>query len=144
MSFMTIRGWIACLLMCICTVASFAANAEIAVIVHPDNKEELSTRDIERIYLGRLRTFPNGNSAVALDQPEGTLVRAVFIKHVLNMTPTRLKTHWSQLNFSGRGTPPDVVENDEEVKEQVSKDPAKIGYIDAALVDDTVRVVYSY
>ena len=140
----TLSGRAALFLFCLGLLFSAAASAEIAVIVHPDNHSEMDARDIARIFLGSTRSFPNGTTAEPIDQPEDSLTRAVFVSHVLDMTPRRLKSHWSQLKFSGRGRPPKVVGQDEKIKEAVSKNPSMIGYIDAALVDDTVRVVYSY
>jgi ABC-type phosphate transport system substrate-binding protein len=43
--------------------------------------------------------------------------------------------------FSGKGRPPQTVENDEAVIERIIADPGSIGYIDADSVDDRVKVL---
>jgi hypothetical protein len=43
--------------------------------------------------------------------------------------------------FTGNGVPPQEVSNVQEMKDVIAKNPSTVGYIDAALVDDTLRVI---
>ncbi|MEJ2415910.1 MAG: phosphate ABC transporter substrate-binding protein [Exilibacterium sp.] len=144
MKSIALHGLFAIALISLNLLVSASALAEVAVIVHPDNHNKLTARDIARIYLGKKKTFPDGARAIPIDQSEDSLVRAVFNANVLNKSSQRLKTYWAELLFTGRGTPPEEVGRDDAVKTRVSQNPSIIGYIDASNVDDSVRVVYSF
>ena len=120
------------------------AFADVAVIIHPNNDAQLTTEDIAKIYLGKLKRFPNGNLAVPLDRTEGTDIRVKFLESTVGKDETKMKSYWSRLIFTGKGIPPKVVESDEEVRELVSRNPDIIGYIDANAVDNTVKVVATF
>lgn len=120
------------------------AFSDVAVIIHPDNDAQLTTEDIAKIYLGKIKRFPNGNLAVALDRAEGTDVRIKFLESTVGKDETKMKSYWSRLIFTGKGIPPKVVESDQEVRELVSRNPDIIGYIDSSAVDNTVKVIATF
>ena len=62
---------------------SFSAFADVSVIVHPNNNTEISKDDVSRIFLGRMKSFSNGNEAVPVSQEEGSPVRTEFNEKVL-------------------------------------------------------------
>lgn len=122
---------------------SAAANAEIAVIVHPSNANELDKTTITRIYTGKAKSFPDGKQAVPINQANGGATDE-FNKSVLNKSTSQLRAYWSKLIFTGKGAPPKVVNTEAEVLELVSTNPNIIGYIDAANVNDSVKVVAKF
>ena len=119
---------------------SCAVNSEIAVIVHPSNAATLSNSDIKSLFLGRKRTFSDGKEAVPINLSEGTNLRSEFNQTVLNKSDSQLKAYWSKLVFTGKGSPPKEV-SDGEILTLVSNNPNFIGYVDATLVNDSVKVV---
>lgn len=125
-------------------LTALPGGAEIAVIVHPSNPLELDITDIYRLYLGKRKDFPDGRRAIPVDQVEGARSRASFIDAVLNKTDQQLKSYWSYKLFTGKGTPPIQLQDDIEVKQVVAANPATIGYVDAAVVDETVKVIYLF
>lgn len=120
------------------------AFADVAVIVNPNNDAQLTTEDIAKIYLGKLKRFPNGNLAVPLDRTEGTDIRVKFLESTVGKDETKMKSYWSRLIFTGKGIPPKVVESDDEVRELVSRNPDIIGYIDSNAVDNSVKVIATF
>lgn len=118
--------------------------ADVSVIVHPANTNVVSEQDIAQIYLGAKKSFADGRPVEALDREEGSAIRTSFTKRVLNRSERQLKSYWSRRVFTGKGLPPRVVANDEDVKSMVAENPEMIGYIDSNLVDQSVRVVYTY
>jgi ABC-type phosphate transport system substrate-binding protein len=124
----------------------FSANlwAGSVVIVHPSNANTLSLDDVAKIYLGKRKSYPDGNEAIPLDHPEGSASRTVFVTNVLKKNDQQIKAYWAQLLFTGKGTPPKEVSSSEEVKRLVASNPALIGYIDEAVVDNSVTVVSSF
>ncbi len=125
-------------------LGSACVQAEIAVVVHPSNTSEISTADISRIYLGKLKSFPSGGTVVALDQPEGTPARDAFVKQILNKTESQLKAYWSKLVFSGQGQPPKVVDSSAEMLALIAANPNMIGFVDVSEVNDSVKVISKF
>lgn len=118
-----------------------AASAEVAVIVHPGNGASLSAEDVQRLFLGKLKSFPGGADASPVNLKEGQSAREQFNQAVLGKSEAQLKAYWSQLVFTGKGTPPKELDNDDAVKAFVAATPAGIGYIDASKVDGSVKVI---
>ena len=44
-------------------LSSATAFAEVAVIVHPSNASALSAEEVQRLFLGKLKSFPAGSDA---------------------------------------------------------------------------------
>lgn len=129
------------LCLTLCCLLSAAAQAEVAVIVNPGNGASLSAEDVQRLFLGKLKSFPGGGEANPVNQKEGQPAREQFNQAVLNKSESQLKAYWSQLVFTGKGTPPKELDNDDAIKALVASTPGAIGYIDAAKVDGSVKVV---
>lgn len=119
------------------------ALAEVAVIVHPTSgAAALTEDDVSRIFLGKSKTFPDGSVAVSVNQDEGSAVRDKFNEAVCKKNSSQYKAYWSQLVFTGKGTPPKDAGDDAAVKKLVAANPNMIGYIDAGAVDASVKVAY--
>lgn len=119
------------------------ANAGVVVIVSADSTiEQLNKGDVSDIFLAKKSSFPNGASAVPVDQAENSADRESFHEMVTGMSGRQLKSYWSKLVFSGKGEPPKEV-SDAEIVSEVAGDPSKIGYVDSSRVTDSVRVVYT-
>lgn len=120
-----------------------AAWAEVAVIVHPSASfGSLSEDDISRLFLGKSKSFPAGGQAVPVNQNEGSAARDKFNEAICKKNASQYKAYWSQLVFTGKGTPPKDAGDDAAVKALIAANPNMIGYIDAGAVDASVKVVY--
>ncbi|HEY0891595.1 MAG TPA: phosphate ABC transporter substrate-binding protein [Cellvibrio sp.] len=123
-------------------MASFAW-AEVAVIVHPSASfDSLTEDDVARLFLGKSKSFPAGAQAVPVNQNEGSAARDKFNEAVCKKNASQYKAYWSQLVFTGKGTPPKDAGDDAAVKALIAANPNMIGYVDAGAVDATVKVVY--
>lgn len=114
--------------------------AEIAVITHPSNANALTESHIAHIFLGKTKTFPDGATAIPINQPEDSATSVAFTQNALSKTPSQLKAYWSKLLFTGQGQPPKQVNSDADVIKLVAENPNTIGYIDAANVTAQVKV----
>lgn len=124
------------------TAANFVA-AEVAVIVHPSaGVNSLTEDDISRLFLGKTKSFPGGAQAVPINQNEGSAVRDKFNEAVCKKNASQYKAYWSQLVFTGKGTPPKDGGDDVAVKALVAANPNMVGYIDSGAVDASVKVVF--
>jgi len=78
---------------------------------------------------------------VPIDQAEGTAAREEFYLSFTGKSPAQLKAHWAKIIFTGRGQPPVEVANGAELKKHLAENPNALGYIERAMVDDSVKVV---
>lgn len=127
------------------SLASSIASAEISVIVSSNNpNESIDQNTVSKIFLGKAKSFPDGSQAVPIDQDDGAAARVAFNSTVLGKSASQLKSYWSRLIFTGKGTPPKQSGNDATVKELVANNPNIIGYVDSSAVDASVKVVHKF
>ena len=89
---------------------SLPGQAGIAVVANPSSgASSITPGDAERIFLGKDKNLAGAGAVVAMDQAEGSKARAEFLQKVLNKNESQLKAYWSQLIFTGKGTPPAAV-----------------------------------
>lgn len=136
-------NWLKCVAIPL-VLLSTAADAEVAVVVHPSNAATADQAEISRLFTGRGTTFSNGSKATPLNLADGAPARAEFDSKVLGKSSSQMKAYWSKLVFTGKGTPPKELAADADVKAAVAADPTAIGYIDAASVDASVKVIAKF
>jgi ABC-type phosphate transport system substrate-binding protein len=123
------------------------AQAEVAVIVSLNNNNSYTSIDkdlVERIFLAKVKNFPDGTVVKPLNLKQGHYLRDEFNSGFLSKTESQLSRYWSRLRFSGKGKLPQEAQTVEEVKALVANNPNLIGYIDSMDVDDSVKVVHKY
>ncbi len=124
------------------SVPAVVSHADVVPVVSARSAvTTLSRNEVADIFLGRRARFPNGSSAVPIDQAEGSQARAEFYSHFADMTPAQLKAFWSKILFTGHGQPPQAVSNERQARRLVAANQDAIAYIDRSLVDGSVRVV---
>ena len=131
-------------LLCSAIFSIHSAYAQVAVVVGA--KSDISTltgEQVSSIYLGKSDKFPNGSTALPLDQTAGSAIRGLFYDKVTGKSEAQVKAAWSRLVFSGKGTPPKEISSSAEVKKLVTANPSTIGYIEKSAVDSSVKVVFS-
>lgn len=118
------------------------AQAELAIIANPDSKAIGTTKDeLAKLYLARSNTISGGVKVEPMDQEPGSASREQFYSKVVEKNESELKRYWSKRMFTGKGKPPRTVQDDQAMKEWVSRNRDAIGYIDGALLDGTVKVL---
>lgn len=125
---------------CFLLLVSHGLVAEVAIIVHPSNTNVLDAVTVSKIFLGRDKSFPDKSPVVPVSLGESSATAAYFNEKVLNKNPSQLKAYWSKLIFTGKGTPPKEVPDDAEVIKLVASNPSLIGYVDAASVNDSIKI----
>lgn len=139
-SFMKITFLTTKLILCSLLLSSQLSIAATAIIVHPNNDNELKSSIIRKIFLGQAYTFPNGDKATPIDQQGDSSNKAAFTKKVLRKTPSSLNSYWSRMMFSSKGLPPKTLA-EQAIKAEVAKNPQAISYIDADNIDDSIKIV---
>ncbi len=119
-----------------------AATADVVAVVSAKSPVTALSKDqATDIFLGRTTQFPNGETAVPIDQAEGSAARDEFYARVVGKSAAQIRAYWAKIIFTGRGQPPKEVPGSNDVKKQIVDNPHAIGYIDRSLVDASVRVV---
>ena len=123
-------------------LASTFARADIAVIVNAANPtRQMSVQHVADLYLGRTRAFAGGDFALILDQPREAPQRERFFARITTMSPQQTNSYLARLLFTGQMLPPQVMFDDRAMLDGVRRHPGAIGYVSAASVDASVRVV---
>jgi len=127
------------LLLILLSCCNVCAWADVAVIVNPHNKVELSEAEIRKIFLGRTVAFPNGMMIEAYDNQSD--ISDVFLAKVLRKEQSSLNSYWARMMFSGKAKPPRPVHSDAVALERVAANKAAISFVDAESVNTGVRVI---
>ena len=122
-------------------LTSHIAAADVAIIVNVNNTNTISGDDIDRIFLGKNKSFSNGDKIDAVNLKSGDATREEFEEKALGKSGKQVKAYWAKLIFSGKAKPLVETGSDAEALAYVAANPEAIAYIDAANVNDTVKVV---
>ena len=118
------------------------ALADVSVIAHPSTPiGSIDANTVKSIYLGKLKSWPNGTALIPVDQAPGTETRKIFLKKVVSKKEIKFDSYWSKKAFSGKGVPPKALGNDADVKAFVAQTKGSIGFIDTSTADASIKVL---
>lgn len=137
---MALRAIGAALALGLAAGAGAQDQGRMAVIVHPERRAEISVDELAQIYLRRKQHWDDGETIVPLNLASGLPQRAQFSQRVLRQSEARLADYWNRRYFDGL-MPPATLASTEAVRRYVAADPRAIGYVPAAEVDRSVRVI---
>jgi len=80
-------------------------------------------------------------SALIYEQPVASSLRESFFRSLNGMSVIQLNAYWARLRFSGEVLPPKGLADSRAVLEAVGSNRNAIGYVDAAVVSSSVKVV---
>ena len=120
------------------------AYADIAVIVHPENRSVINQDMIQNLFMGRSHHFSNGAKATPVNQQDNSSIRKEFELKALGRADYQMKQYWSKLIFTGKAIPPATLNNDQDIIEFVSTNKDAIGYINAQTSSPGVKVIKIY
>ncbi len=114
-----------------------------AIVVAKDSPVAVATaEDAKKVFLGR-ETSSGGKTLVLIYQ-KNAAIRSDFETKVLGKTGADLTAYWTKLIFSGKAVAPAEVADDAAVKAKLKGNPAAIGYVSDAAIDDSVKVLLKY
>jgi ABC-type phosphate transport system substrate-binding protein len=141
----TLKIFRKCLILPLLLVAvAFPATARADVVVVVSAKSPvriLTAEQTTKIFLGKVASFPNGQTAVPVDQPEGSSIRDEFYSKVVHKNSSQLTAYWAKIIFTGDGRPPKLQPDSMAVRKMIANDPNAIGYIDRSAVNRSVRII---
>ncbi|NOQ64456.1 MAG: hypothetical protein GQ582_08090 [Methyloprofundus sp.] len=123
------------ILSCFFILFSSSASAEIAIIAHLQNNQQLNQLQIQDIFMGRTRAFPSGEFATPFDQNE---LRTIFYQKLTTRPVAQINAYWARLMFSGQISPPTKLADDQSMIKMIQKNTGAIGYIDSKNIDETI------
>jgi ABC-type phosphate transport system substrate-binding protein len=120
-----------------------ASEGAVSVVVNATNSvSELSSEEVARLFLKKVRTWPDGRMAAPVDQSSTSTVRAQFGKEILRLSLGQQKEYWMTQTLSGRELPPRALEGDAAVLDFVGNQTGAIAYVSAeAELPRTVKAV---
>ena len=123
-------------------IAGTATAEVVAVVSSKSAVKTLSKTQVADIFFGKTRRLSDGGYALPIDLIEGSPERTEFYEKLAGKSPAQIKAYWSKVIFTGRGQPPEAVSSGIEMKKRLAENPGAIGYLDAKLVDASVRVLF--
>ncbi|QOY54767.1 phosphate ABC transporter substrate-binding protein [Candidatus Sulfurimonas marisnigri] len=130
----------------IITTAVLASSvlASTVVIVNPGSGvDSLDVSQVKKIFLAKTKSFPNGESAVPVDQDSKNPAYEAFYKAVAGKSAVKMNKYWVKLTFTGKAEAPKKVGSSSDVVGLIKNNKNMIGYADSADVTADVKVVYT-
>ena len=123
----------------ILTLMATQATAEVLVIGNSKTGlATLTSAQVEDIFMGRTRSFPNGRAASPLDQ---TGFCGDFYHCLVSRPLEQVDAYWARIVFTGKNTPPPSLANDQAVLDAVRRNEGAIGYISPTTPAKDVQVL---
>lgn len=133
-----------CILLCLLDFTTLPyAHAEIVVIAGRDSPlNTVTSQEVASLYLGRNNTLGRGMKirVFPYDMVDSQ-IRKDFFRIVADETLQQVDAYWALLRFSGAMFPPVKLPDSSAVIDVVTHNKNAIGYIDAALVNDSVKIL---
>lgn len=132
------------LLWCQAAVAAPAAELSppVRVIAHPSVQvDALSPAQLRSIYLMRQVVWPDGVAIRVFTLAPRSAVNLQFCRDQLQLFPYQLERVWQKLTYSGTGTPPTELQDQQAMLQAVAATPGAIGYIGIQDETQVVKVI---
>lgn len=120
-----------------------ASAADFVVIGNPNSGiEKLSRGEIINIYMGRTRMLPSGLQVHPIDLTTPATEKSVFYSTMIKKEVAEINSYWARLKFSGQGTPPEQIDNVDEILQLVATTKGAIAYVDRKKIDNRVKIIF--
>jgi len=123
--------------------AESASEQSLAIIVNLSNPvDNLSLQDLRTVFLGERSHWPNGRRITLVMLEPGQPERKAVLRTIYHMNESDFSRHFLQGLFTGEVfVSPKTLANPVGVRKFVFNVPGAIGYVRAADVDGTVKVI---
>jgi len=101
----------------------------------------LSREELRPIFQARKTTWPDGSSVRPFNLAPTAYARQAFDNAVLGLSPELMLRYWIDRRVRGDAHPPKSVSSDEIMLKVVKSSIGAIGYVEAASVDSSVKVL---
>ena len=125
------------------SIATAQSDPIVVVVNATSPVTKLDKEQVANLFLGKSSSYPDGSAAVPIEQTDGAPAHDEFHKSVTEKSASQLKSYWSKMIFSGKGTAPKEVASNAELLKLLAGNPTMIGYVDKTAADKTVKVVFA-
>jgi len=117
-------------LFALCAVAAHGDESSLVVITNVASPvQQISLPEVRLIFSGRKQVWSDGSVIHVVLLNTNSATHQLFVKDVFGVWPHQLDRAWSRAVFSGRSTPPIIVETEAQMIMLVGTIPGAIGYI---------------
>jgi ABC-type phosphate transport system substrate-binding protein len=114
--------------------------AEDAVVLNPASAVTTLTDDqFKDLFLGKKLAWDDGTKVIVVVVKDGPANEALMKR--LGKNPQQFQTGWKKLVFTGKGSMPEQVDNEDALVAFVAKTPGSIGVIDKSKAKDSVKAI---
>lgn len=122
-------------------LSSFAAAEDMVVIGNPSvSTSELRKQEVKYIFLGKKTKWDDGSKIVFVIQ-EDSKNHENFLESYIQKDRLQFDNHWKKQIFTGRGSIPKTVKNDQEMIKFVGETLGAVGYVSSNADLENVIVV---
>lgn len=116
------------------------AVTQLAVVVSQQSPiAKMDAQALQAVFLGLLTQNPELRNLKPVDLMTGE-TRDFFYQNLVGRNRHQMQSYWSRMTFTGRGTPPAEV-TDEQIIEELKKNPTLIAYVPVESVGKDVRIL---
>jgi ABC-type phosphate transport system substrate-binding protein len=117
------------------------AESDVLIICNRDVPDTTLTKDdIKNIFLGYKTEWSNKQKIICVTL-EGSDVNETFMQEYVGKTSFQFIYFWRRQVFTGKGRPPQSFTTEESLVDFVSQTEGAVGYISAASIKDTVKII---
>lgn len=122
-----------CLLWFSCLASASATEQEttLAVVVHLDNTTRLDQQQLIQLYLNKISSFENGQTAKMLHLPRNSAAHRQFCLQMLNLSTNQYQSYWSRMLFTGAASDMIFIDNSQQLLKLLQTDKNAVGYLPA-------------
>ena len=136
------RTYLPILLVSVLLAFSSSARADFYIVVNASNSQTAMTRtEALHLFMGRTRTFGDGEVAQTFDMPRDSPQRARFYRALSGMSLAQVASYWARLMFSGQNLPPKPLADEAAMTHTILHNPNAIGWLSSAPTDKGLKTV---
>lgn len=132
---------IASFVMLIALHAAFAAQPLRVIVNHTVKVSHIDSSSLRSIFGMRISRWPDGTPIKVFVLPDHSPLHEQFAKSLLNTYPHQLRRNWDRMVYSGTGTAPIQVQNEQEMIQKIQETPGAIGYSVVPEETNNVQVI---
>lgn len=139
--------WIVVLFCFLPLGTAIAKNVPEGITIFSLNSDfsPLSKSKARMLYKGKVKKISGSNNFVLLDLPRDSIIRKTFYKKLLGKSISQMNGYWASLSFSGKGVPPEEINNDhiDSIILWLKSNPDGIAYAPSSLVPENANILFT-
>jgi len=143
MGVLDMKKWlriIASIMFLLCA-GNLYADSQRLIVNASYSENSLSRNTARAIFSMRVQRWNDGTSIRVFVLPDKHPTHQVFTREALSLFPHQLRRSWDRYVYSGIGTAPIEVENEEDMIAKVAATPGSIGYTRQEVLNENIRTL---